>query len=59
MNNSGSYWKAFESTGSVQQYLVYKQVQQQETGQQALPMGEKHDNRNTGPGSAGSESGRI
>lgn len=59
MNSSNSYWKAFESTGSVQEYLHYKQVQKREGGKQAAPAGENHADRNAGPGTAGSQSRGI
>lgn len=52
--SSGSNWKAFESTGSVQEYLHYKQVQKAEAGQQTNAAGEDHADRNAGPGASGS-----
>ena len=45
----GGTWQAFVSTGIVKTYLDYKKAQQKE---------EEHADRNSGPGAAGSESGR-
>lgn len=46
-------WKNFESTGSVQEYLRYKQ--QQAVMQKESPLESEYADCNTGFGSAGSE----
>lgn len=59
MESSGSYWKAFETTGGVREYLNYKKAQRTVQPELPPPMGEEHAAGNTGSGAAGSEGGRI
>ena len=58
MDSSGSYWKEFETTGGVREYLNYKALR---TGQPGLPppAGDEHATGDAGPGAAGSEGGGI
>ncbi len=54
--DSELYWKNFENTGDVLEYLHYKEAQETEQGQQG-PAGEQYANGNTGPGASGSKGG--
>lgn len=56
MESSGSYWKEFETTGGVREYLNYKQSLR--TGQPP-PAGDEHATGDAGPGAAGSEGGGV
>lgn len=51
-----AYWKTFESTGSVEEYLHYKEAAESEQGPKS-PAGEGYANGNTGSGSASGEGG--
>lgn len=59
MESSGSYWKEFETTGGVREYLNYKKALR--TGQPGLPppVGDEHETGDAGPGAAGSEGGGV
>ena len=50
--NTEHSWKTFESTGSVQEYLLYKR-QQRSGAQQTRPMENEYADRDPGPGPAG------
>ena len=54
--DSEFYWKTFKSTGSVLEYLHYKQVQETEQGPEE-PTGEHYANGDTGPGDPRGEGG--
>ncbi len=54
---SDFYWKTFESTGSVLEYLHYKEAQENEVSSQNAT-GDNYADGNTGPCSAGSKGGR-
>lgn len=56
--NSGSFWKVFEHTGSVQSYLNYKKdiEEQHDQSQGTAQAGEQYADGNARAGSAGSES---
>lgn len=58
MESSGSYWKEFETTGGVREYLNYKKALR--TGQPGPPpAGDEHATGDAGPGAAGSEGGGV
>ncbi len=59
MDTNGSYWKAFEITGGVREYLDY--IKALRAGQNALPppSGEEYADGNAGPGAPGGESGGV
>ena len=59
METNGSYWKAFEATGGVREYLNYKQALRSGQPQLPPPTGEEHANGNAGPGAAGSKGGGV